>query len=45
MTEYRTSHYRTPRNMNEAFGPYAELEVDKDPLAIRIFNFIASIFR
>lgn len=45
MNQYRPHDYRIPRSMSEAFGPYAELEVEKEPLVIRFLNFAASLFR
>lgn len=34
---YRNSWYRTPRTMNEAFGPYARLHAPHPPSRVRVW--------
>lgn len=41
---YRPQDYRTPRTMNEAFHPYAELHVTHPGLLSRFARYIWSMF-
>jgi hypothetical protein len=41
----KQSHFVTPRTVEEAFGPYARFETEKEPFFIRAVNFLWSIFR
>jgi hypothetical protein len=39
------NQHRTNRTMSDAFGPYAELYVEPDPILIRLGRYIWSLFK